>query len=532
MRSLPWSTTAEPRRARTAAALVPAALILAALAESRTYREGALGTTLADAVVGVLFIGGGAVVWAYGGERRIAALLALVGVTWFAGNFHDAALYLHRGPLVHVLLSYPTGRLSGRFAAVVVAAAYLDGALTDVAENAWVTFALGGLVAAAALLHAVRARGPVRQARFVALVAALAVMVVLAFGSVASLAGWDAQDVTLWAYQAVLAATAVVLPADLLRRRWSDAVVTRLVVDLGERADAGTLRDRLASALGDPTLEVGYWLAEAGGFHDDAGRPIALHGADEGRAMTRIDGDDGPVALLVHERSLLDDPRLIDAVASAARIAVENARLQREIRSRVEQLEASRRRIVLAADRERARLGRELHEGAEARLARLADRLDAWAPPLDDVGRALAIARAQLRELAQGLHPAALGDGGLPRALDELAAGAAVPVSVSAPPIRLPSPVEVALYFTCSEALANAAKHADATSVRVVLTVEPSRALLRIADDGAGGADASGSGLRGLADRLDALGGRLRVESRPGAGTTVEASVPLQPESG
>ena len=377
MRSLPWSTTAEPRRARTAAALVPAALILAALAESRTYREGALGTTLADAVVGVLFIGGGAVVWAYGGERRIAALLALVGVTWFAGNFHDAALYLHRGPLVHVLLSYPTGRLSGRFAAVVVAAAYLDGALTDVAENAWVTFGLGGLVAAAALLQAVRARGPVRQARFVALVAALAVMVVLAFGSVASLAGWDAQDVTLWAYQAVLAATAVVLPADLLRRRWSDAVVTRLVVDLGERADAGTLRDRLASALGDPTLEVGYWLAEAGGFHDDAGRPIALHGAAEGRAMTRIDGDDGPVALLVHERSLLDDPRLIDAVASAARIAVENARLQREIRSRVEQLEASRRRIVLAADRERARLGRELHEGAEARLARLADRLEA-----------------------------------------------------------------------------------------------------------------------------------------------------------
>src|SRR5262249_28074750 len=165
---------------------------------------------------------------------------------------------------------------------------------------------------------------------------------------------------------------AVVLLVDLLRGRWSDAVVTGLIVDLGATADAGTLRAKLARALGDPSLVVGYRLPETGAFVDDAGRPVELPEPGSGRTATAIAERVEQVAVLVHDEALLADRNLVESVAAAARIAVANARLQADSRARAAELEASRRRIVEAADAQRRRLERELREGPERRLERVA----------------------------------------------------------------------------------------------------------------------------------------------------------------
>ena len=204
--------------------------------------------------------------------------------------------------------------------------------------------------------------------------------------------------------------------------------------------------------------------------------------------------------------------------------------------ARAEQLAASRRRIVVAADAQRRRLQRELQEGAGRRLDAVAAQVEALGPAigdgpaagqLADVERQLDAARAELRELARGIHPTALTAGGLEAALPELASRSSVPVELRVDAGRAPAAVEAAAYFVCAEALTNVAKYAGATRVTIDARREPGRLVVAIADDGAGGADpARGSGLRGLADRVEALGGRLRVESPPGAGTRLEAELP------
>ena len=233
---------------------------------------------------------------------------------------------------------------------------------------------------------------------------------------------------------------------------------------------------------------------------------------------------------------MLEDAELVEAVAAATRLALTNVRLQAEVVARAEQLAASRRRIVEAADAQRRRLQRELSDGAERRLAAVAAEVEALAPGvgegraaelLADVERQLEAAREELRELARGIHPAALTEGGLGAALPELASRSSVPVELRADAGRAPAPVEAAAYFVCAEALTNVAKYARAARVTIEARREPGRLVVAIADDGAGGADpARGSGLRGLADRVEALGGRLSVESPPGAGTRLEAELP------
>jgi signal transduction histidine kinase len=200
-----------------------------------------------------------------------------------------------------------------------------------------------------------------------------------------------------------------------------------------------------------------------------------------------------------------------------------------------EELGASRARIVQAGDEERRRLERNLHDGAQQRLVSLALMLRLAArrhPDDDDLARAgeeLAHALQELRELARGIHPAVLTERGLEPALRALADRAPVPVELSyAPTDRLPGPVEAAAYYVVSEALTNVAKYADASVVRVRVDRSDGAALIEVADDGAGGADPSGgSGLRGLADRVEALGGRLTVESPVGEGTTLRAALPI-----
>jgi PAS domain S-box-containing protein len=223
------------------------------------------------------------------------------------------------------------------------------------------------------------------------------------------------------------------------------------------------------------------------------------------------------------------------------RRAAEEALRHQEIeRARTDELRASRIRIVQAADAARKKIERDLHDGAQQRLVLVSLTLRRAQSVAEDTPAAPLVAEAhdqlqqglaELRELAHGIHPAVLGERGLAAALEGLVARAPVPVELEVAPDRAPPDVEAAMYFTVAEALTNVAKYAQATSARVAIAFADGTVLAEVADDGVGGADtASGSGLRGLADRLDALGGTLEVESPPGAGTTIRARAPLHAE--
>jgi signal transduction histidine kinase len=357
---------------------------------------------------------------------------------------------------------------------------------------------------------------------------------VLVLGAAERLLGVEGETTVLWAYDAAIAAASVALLVDLLRGRWGEGVVAGLVVDLGAPGEAGTLRTKLARALGDPSLVIGYRLVGSDDFVDDAGRPVEFPPAGSGLAVTPLVERDEEVAVLVHDAALLEDGRLLESVAAAARIAVANAALQVEERAQAVELERSRRRIVEAADEQRRRIQEKLDHGAGRRLEIVAALLvdarkelgtgdEGVVATLEDD---LAGARLELEEFARGVHPPALTDGGLMPALAQLADRSVVPVDVRGEVGRLPSPVEAALFFVCSEALANVGKHAAASQVTVQVRADRRHASVVVSDDGVGGADSStGSGLRGLADRVEALGGQLRIASARGAGTVVTADI-------
>jgi signal transduction histidine kinase len=326
--------------------------------------------------------------------------------------------------------------------------------------------------------------------------------------------------------------------AGLLRSRLARSAVASLVVELGETPEPGRLRDALARALGDPSLEVGYWLRDDS-FVDADGNPVSLP-AGSGRVATTVERSGLRVAALIHDESLSDHPELVDGVVAAAGLALENERLQAQLHARLEDLRRSRTRLVETADAERRRLERNLHDGAQQRLVALsmslglAQRRFADHEPtqelLEQTRSELAGALAELRELARGIHPAVLTERGLGPALDALAGRAHVPVDVrELPDQRLPAGVEAAAYYLVAETLTNVAKYAQASAATVRARVEDGHLLVEVADDGLGGADASrGSGIKGLADRIDALDGQLEIDSPPGAGTRVIATIPLK----
>ena len=395
-----------------------------------------------------------------------------------------------------------------------------------VAANDYATIAFAaGLVALSIRRYSVTS-GPERRARLAPLAASTAFGLVLVSGAASPLADVGEGHAVLLAYDLCVLLITVGLFADLVWGRWTQAAVTGLVIDLGEPG-AGTLRDRLAQTVGDPTLVLAYRLPGEDHYVDEAGRTIELPLPGGQRAITAIEGD-GLHAALIHDAAVLDDPPLISAVASATRLAVSNVQLQADVRERVREVEASRRRIVEAADAQRRRLELDLRVGPEQRLARVMDLLADSGGPLADVRDDVAAAQAELREFARGIHPRTLTEHGLRAALEELAERSPVPVDVIVTAERFPPAVEVAAYFVCSEALANVGKYAEASSATVSITTNDGRLLVDVADDGVGGADPSrGSGLRGLADRVEALGGRLRVSSVVGHGTRVFAELPL-----
>ena len=490
-----------------------------------------------DLAAGLALLGGGAVAWTRRPRAGAGPLMVASGVAWFAGDLSSALLYAHRGPLVHLLLTYPSGRTSSRVTRVVIAAAYVDGLIPDVARSEWITLALMGAVLLVAAWRHRAVAGAERRARAAALACAALLSAALVFAALTRLLDVGTHAAAVWVLYGAVVAIGCGLTADLLWGRWGRAALTGFVIDLGGDHEPQALRAALARTLGDPGLELAYRVDGHAGWVDEAGRPVQLpSGADERRAVTLIGEEGAPLAALVHDPAALSDPGIVTAVAAAARLAIANVRLQADVAGRVHDVAASRRRLVEAGDEERRRLGAQLGEGPEARLTEVATRLERLAADTGGEVRAtlrrlsdeMAITRVQLQEFAQGVRPRTLTEGGLGPALAELAEQSSIPVEVGVPGTRFAPAQELVAYFVCSEALANVAKYANASNARVTVVASMDTLRVRVADDGVGGADARrGSGLRGLADRVEALGGRLRVESPPGGGTRVEASLPF-----
>jgi signal transduction histidine kinase len=250
------------------------------------------------------------------------------------------------------------------------------------------------------------------------------------------------------------------------------------------------------------------------------------------RAMT-------PLLWMIHDSGLEHEPQLVRLTASAASLALEHSRLQAEVEAQLEQVRASRARIVEAGDAERRRLERDLHDGAQQRLVTLSLSLGmargraAGADPelkalIESASNEAREALIELRELARGIHPAVLTETGLAGAIQALAERSPVATTIAAVPDgRFPAAIEATAYFVVCEALANVAKHSAAGAAEVAIRRLPGRLLVQVSDDGAGGAlPGGGSGLRGLADRVGSAGGVLRVDSPPGSGTRLEADIP------
>ena len=343
-------------------------------------------------------------------------------------------------------------------------------------------------------------------------------------------------------YRITVVAFPVALLWGLLRSRLGRAAVGDLAVRL-RTADASRepeqIREAVRRALGDPSLEIALWSRTQQSWMNELGGPVEVPVDDARFAITRLDSPDGPVALLIHDPALNDRPELVSGVTAVAQMALEK-------RGSTPKSGPSSggppvpRADVRAADDERRRVERDIHDGAQQRLVSLSLALGmaqsqastaspALAETLTRADTELRAAINELRELARGIHPAVLTEAGLGPALESLGDHAPIPVTVRTELNGRLAPVaEATAYFVAAEALTNIAKHARASSATVVASQSNGTLLIEVSDDGTGGADPSrGTGMRGMLDRVSAIGGRLLVESGTG-GTRVSAEIPCE----
>jgi signal transduction histidine kinase len=480
--------------------------------------------TAMDVAAGLAFAAAGL---AASGPVPERVLVAAVGPAWLAGSFLVGARSLHQAVLAVALVAFPAGRVRGVASWLLVALAGLTG-LGLLAQ-------LGVAALFAAIAVAALASSRAHPGAWYPAAAAVAVAAVL--GSLWASAqlptgGFD-PTLALLGYELVLLMVAVAFPfgaAAVIRARAK--VADRLLSDEQLPALDG-LAAVLGGALGDRDLRVYRWSGPDAAFVDGHGRRVA-RGTE--RQWLTVTGSDGPIAAVAHRSPALDDGPTAAAVASAVRLAVTHLRLREEQRDRVRELEDSRARIVAAADRQRERAAAELRTAVDAPLRIARSELHAVRPSirdpeaaasLDVVIQELEAATREIDDLVAGIPPADLGGGRLRQALDVLAGASPVPVTVAvADDAAGDQEAETALFYVCCESLANAVKHAQATAVAIGVRRLEDRLVATVSDDGRGGADPAGSGLQGLADRLATCNGRLRVDSPPGAGTTVTATVP------
>jgi signal transduction histidine kinase len=481
--------------------------------------------------------------------------LYTVGVLF---DLAPAALFLH------VFLAFPSGRLAQLPERALVTVAYVaalglqvgvlasggfdprnllavsdrPGIAEAVQDLQLLTLAVAALGGVVVLIARRRARPPTRRATSVLLIDSFALglvlLAVLLLAGALQLPGFEIVRVITFV---VIGLGPIAFLAGLLDVRLARSAVGDLLVEMREDP-AGDLRAAMARALRDPSLSLAYWMPRSGSWVDQDGRPVPPPTTSPERSVTLVDRNGEHIAALLHDPSLRQETELLEAVSAAAGLALENGRLQAELRARMQELHGSRARLLEAEQEERRRLERDLHDGAQQRLvslvlelAVLERRLDREPEARDRVGHAkdeLVTSLQELRDLAHGIHPAAVSAHGLPVALESLAHRLPVPVELTVRlDGRLDERVEETAYYVVCEALANVTKHARAAHATVKVVAEGDVLVVEVSDDGVGGAAASdGSGLRGMGDRVDTLGGEMAVASPAGGGTRLRVELP------
>jgi signal transduction histidine kinase len=566
-------------------------LIIARSHPGATFGGDSLSAGLVELVAGWAMIGAGLDVWWRRGRGRSGLLLAAAGAAWFFAEWNNPAVgsgipfafgllsFSLAPPVVaHAVLAYPSGHLPSRLERLAVIVAYAGAGLVlgllpalffDPARQAcslcppnlllvvgrpewvdtldrwglWLGLAWAFGIAALCLRRLVRSSTSLRRLTGPVLAAGTGYLVLVGWDFVHSLPrgslGGDRLEVRLWLGQAVsLCAIALgVAWFRVLERRTRTAMAT-LVVQLGESARPGALRDVLARSLGDPDLAVAYPLDDPPRVVDAAGTVVdpAAYG---GRVVTPLARHGKTVAQLIHRPGLLDD-RAVDEVVAATRLALESERLQAEVLTHLEDLRASRARIVSTADAERRRLERDLHDGAQQRLVGLSlalrlartglrdDPRRGVVALLDRADDGLRTAIDELRELAHGIYPAVLTDEGLAAATEALAERSSIPIVIAQmPEERLPGSVEAAAYFLIAEATGSTASWAGADGATVDVRHDDDRLVIVVVQEGV---SASGRALDArivdLTDRIGALDGEIRIERVPAGAITIRAEIP------
>jgi signal transduction histidine kinase len=565
-------------------------LLIAQSHPGATFGGTSWAAGLAGLAAGWSAIGAGFYVWWRRGKRA-GLLLAAAGVAWFFPEWDNPGLgaaaftfglvtyALAPAVVAHAVLAYPPGRLPSPFGRLAVMVAYADAALVlglfpalffnppeqqcsmcppnllladgrpglFESLNRWgIRAGLVWTIAIAALCvwRLARPGAPLRRVAAPVLVGGTAYLL-LAWSDFAhslprGLPGTDQFEYRLWLAQAAaLCVIGLGVAWSWLLGRRARSAMAALVVELGESPLPGGLREMLARSLGDPDLEVAYPLGDPERLVDAAGTAVEP-ATREDRAVTPLTRRGETVAVLSHRRGLLDDPAIVDEVIAATRLAVDNERLQAEVLAQLQELRASRARIVITGDAERRRLERDLHDGAQQRLVGLSLALrlaraqpGARADPnltalLNRADERLRAAISELRELAHGIYPATLTDDGLAAAVEALAEHTPTLLTIiHMPQERLPGPVETAAYFLIAETTGYMATLAAATSVTLDVRHYGDRLVVEVTENGAGKPDRELEAmLTDLTDRIGALDGQLHVGHIPGGGVTIRAEMP------
>ena len=523
--------------------------------------------------IGGSFIFCGLIAWQRRPDNRTGQLMTLTGflfqavplVAEVSYTLSEAIANWWLVSLAALVLGFPSGRISARIDKLIIAGFAIgtgpvqviwllfrpvpetallisaDAGLADAIDRYQTGFnaTMGLALAIVGVSRWLRAAPPLRRLLMPTLAGSLGVLVLAVQAYYRSISGEfmrAGDEVTV----IVLVSIPLAFLMGILRAQLARVGMADLVVRLQQAPDTKRLGELVSGALHDPSLELVYWLPGFECYVDAGGKPVTLPTDDPRRAVTPIDHDGDHVAALIHDAALAYEPELLEVVCAATNVALERERLQAELESRVEELAGSRARLVAAGDEVRRRIERDLHDGAQQRLVALAiglrlteDRIrddpDAAVELVAAARKEVSESLAELRELARGIHPAVL-EHGLKMALDSLATRSRTPVTVSFElDERLPAPIELAAYFVVCEALANVGKYAQAAQASVRVFRADSLVVIEVSDDGIGGADAAcGSGLRGLEDRVAAVGGRLRVVSPVGGGTVLAAEMPCE----